>query len=375
MNHRLAFLAMALLAAPTLAGQIVVPTDYPTLDLAVMNALPGDIILVRTTATQPFITIDKSLTIIGEPIVNIDYACGLGPAPINLNGTGVGKVELVNFDVDRTVDCSNPTPGIRGGGFTELVLQNCNIPPTAAGRTGLGNGAAGISVSVSNLIVQSCFIAGKGPDGDHCAGFLFPGREAGIFAPGAHVLVLDSTVRGGDGGYLCCDSCTCPTLSGLGGEGGEGIVCESLYIANSTVSHGRGSNFFANNGGSTTFCGRQPDGMAFDVNLFVRMANDLVLTGPVRIGQTYQVSWTSSGPATTLYLGFGVRFPAAYYPGLGWGFGDSTSFPLATFFGGGVFSLNLPVPPNPALLGADIVFQLVDTTDGISRPVTALIEN
>lgn len=370
-----ALVALSLMASFGTA-QIVVPTDYSTLDQAVAAAPSGGIILVRTTSTQPFITIDKSLTIIGEPVVNIDYWCNNSAGPVRLNGPGNGKVELINFVFDRSVDCSNPTPGIVGGGFTDLVLQNCDISETAAGLTGAGNGAAGISVGVSTLIVQDSVIAGRGPDSDQCRGFLFTGVEPGISAPGATVILLDSTVRGGSGGFLCCDNCACPgSLSGLGGEGGDGVICESLFVANSSVSAGVGSTFYANNGGMSTNCGKQPDGENFVVNLYANLGNDLTLNGPVRIGSFYNLTWNSTGPATALYLAFGFSTPPRYFGSGGWSFGDGTAFRLATFVGGGPVSLNLPVPPNPGLLGADIMFQIVDSTDGLSRPVTAIIEN
>jgi hypothetical protein len=370
----------ALLAAHAHADQITVPGDQPDLQAAIDAAAPGDVIVVQTSTPQDGVVVDKPLIVVGDPLaeVLIGPGCGArGQAAFELLGPGAGTLVLVNVRTSPGADCFQPAPAIRGGGFDELHLFECEILPAADGQTGLGHGAPGISVSVGFVLLASSTVVGGTADSDHCAGFLLGDGEPGIEAPASTVVVLDSMVSGGGPGTLCCQFCACPpNLSGLGGVGGEGLLAAELYVANSSIEGGAGATHRAypldEASGGAVVCGTQPSGTPFVVGSFVLLAPG-DLTGPARmqVGSTWTLSWSTPSALNAFYWSIGSVPP--YPVGTGLGFLDPASARRAGTVPGGMHALNLAVPNLPGLIGLELAFQLVDPASGPTRPVIAVI--
>lgn len=371
--------ALTPLASPAFAGRIVVPDDQPTLKAAVIAASAGDVIVVRTSVPQFGVTIDKPLTILGDPLALV-FAGTFWPVPctdsaaFELSGPGFGTVTLVNVYVVSIGDCFHPPAGIEGGGFEELHIHGSHIEGGRAGASGTGHGTPGIAVDVPVILLVRSQVFGHNPDSEYCAGRLPDDPEAGIDAPSSTVVVIDSLVVGGGLGNLCCAFCICPpSLSGLGGHGGPGIRCDKLFQANSSVSGGAGAIFVAYPGaelaGSGVPCGQLPGGAPFTANVHVPLPNDAWGSGPLRMGATWVLSWNTPGALAALYASFQPAGPILVQ-GVGWLFAaPGSAFFVAPVPGGQTFSLPIAVPARPSLLGLEVVFQLVDPSSGLTRPV------
>lgn len=378
-------LALVLLLSPPLVagGKVVVPRDYPTLEAAVRACNPGDVVLVRTTTPQHGVTVDKPLTIVGDPLAVV-YAGAAFPYPcadaaaFELAGPGYGTLTLSNVEILPAGDCFDPPAGIEGGGFDELHIHDSRIRAGRAGSGGTGRGAPGIAVDVPFLQIVGSFVSGQNPDAESCSNRLPDEREAGIDAPASTVLMLDSLVVGGGWGKLCCEYCFCPPhIGGLGGSGGDGVIAYRLFETNSVQLGGRGSTYVAYPGlepeGGGVPCGKQPDGTGFAVHQHVALANDAYGSGPMRLGRTWDLGWNTPGPAAALLASFDPT-PPTLVAGMGWVFSSAaTTFLVGVVPAGGPRTLALPIPARPGLVGVPIVLQLFDATSGLTRPVSSVI--
>jgi len=383
---------LSLLAPLARAGEVHVPGDFPDLQAGIDGAAPGDVVIVHGSNFGP-VVIDKPLTIIGDPPFLMfggcasDPACATCPPPesaFRLEGPGAGKVTLVGFKIVNP-DCLWPAPGISGGGFDELHLYSSVIAMSPA-QTGLGHGADGIAVDVPFVAMTDSQIQAAGSDGDHCAGFLFDDEAAGIRAPGASVLLVDSVVTGGSSGLgasLCCAACSCPALPdpALGGAGGPGVVAGEVFLAGATVFGGSGATFFAYPAGTPqqpagvpVECGSQPDGPPFVASAVHEL--DGVFGGPATaaVGGSYTLAWDLPGPATILFFALGAAPPVA--AGVTPGF--LALDPASLTYVGGLSSgapqtLTVHLPPAAELSGVEFALQAWDATIGVTRPATTVI--
>ena len=397
----LLLLAVVGLSRAGLADVIVVPDDQPDLQAAIAAASAGDTVVVRTAADQNTggngVVLDKALTIVGDPLCEIQVF-GFGGG-LQLAGPGAGEVVLVGLSIRYSQVDSSGVPLLYGGGFDAVHLIDCAIRHDNAALTGLittSHPAVDLP-TVSELSVVDCDLLGGPAGSDACipAGVYTNGRE-GIRAPVASVLLLDSRVIGGRGGVgneFTFDPCP-GDLATWGGRGGDAVVAAEVHSFNSTVTGGSGVTWQSYvsglcDVGGTLACGTQPDGARFVVGGVLVEASCSRLTQPdprISLGGAWTLDWDPSDP-TCVPLGsncppgcLALLYAALAHPidpvplGTGWSFLDpSAALLLTTFPAASPFQLVLPVPPAVALLGLPVTAQAMLTTGEPSGPTAGLV--
>jgi len=348
----------------------VVPDAFPTIQAAVDAAAAGDVVLVRGGTHEPF-RVDKALTLIGKPRPRVvpftESEAGNVPA-VELAGPGSGKVALVNFEVGGTINGLEfylSRPGISGGGFDELELQDCEIAgPTWQQLTGIAIGSPALATSVPALVISRSVLRGARSDNDGCYGNYPPGADA-IQAPSSTVVLLDSRVTGGGSGSMCGFG-SCPT----GGAGGTGIVAAALYEAGSVVEGGAGGLGFPD-GSYSESCGAAADGAALDVATHVVLAGQLSAQGAPELGAEWTLAWSTADSSSTLFLGRALRVPPLV-SGSALVFVDDVF--LVRNFASGSAALSYAVPYDAALLGQRLVAQVSTPVAGLTRPLVQVVQ-
>ena len=204
-------------------------SDFPTVDLAVDAAQPGDVILVRP-GFYGSLLVDKGVSIaaFGEGTVFI------GPVA----ATGISSSETLALS-GLTCRSNNSTPALtvdRCAG--EVRVQSCRI---------LGNGSsagrASRVVSSSNVTFSDSEAIGGGGPASYCASA--DGGDA-VELVDADAYFYSSSLTGGDGVFV--PSFPCP----LSTEGGDGLQLEgtsTAYLSNLTVAGGNGDPSVDEGGG------------------------------------------------------------------------------------------------------------------------------
>jgi hypothetical protein len=277
----LAFLVLASLLATVghpssaLAGEIHVPSDYPTIQQAIDAALPGSLILVAPgTYTGPeninldFGGKDLELRGVGGPEVTIidvgvyysrlpaeydgDPPCGLRFHSGETAAAVVDGFTITNGLPNRIENGSSPT--IRNSIFSFHILNGAicnNASPIISHCTFTDNGVAasvwgaGIHCSNNSLLrVDHCsFVRNRASGGDY---------GGGIFAQSSSLIVSDCVFRANDaeggGGIATSGSqltiSNCDFLENYGdNNGGGGILCWQSSTATIT-----GCRFYDNRG-------------------------------------------------------------------------------------------------------------------------------
>lgn len=360
-----AFLA---LARALDAQQIhAVPAEFATIQEAIDASAPGDIVLVRGGVHTGPITIDRPLTLMGAPRMHIrpPFASGaVQPPAIRLAGSGTGKVLLQDVEVGGFVNglsTSFSSPGIDGGGFEQLQLVECAVDgPRWVVLTGVAEGSPALRTDVADVLIERSVLRGANSGNDGCYGG-GPGGPAGIEAPSANLVVLDSTVRGG-GSDTICGPGFCPTS---GGAGGPGIVAERLWEAASDIQGGAGALYRME--GEVDPCGAAPDGAATLVVQHTVLGTELVASGSLRMGKPWQLTWSTTGTTSMLFLGSQPLLPPLQLAA-GLLFVDPGSVFLSAAFGSGSGQYELQVPLDVALLGREVVAQVLGDPSGWTRP-------
>ncbi len=384
------FLLASFLFAPLVEADVLyVPGDFPDVQTAIDNASSGDTIVIQGGTWGPLV-IDKPLQLVGDPLPLIQgewdsVMITTFHPPITLAGPGSGAVVLARLEVGGLVNgacCgSAASPGITGGGFSELRVYDSSVQgPEWIAITGLAFGEPAIDTSVPFVLIERSTVRGSRTVVDSCVLNGFDGPP-GLVTQGT-VLVLDSTVHGGTTGPYCYQGPDCPDPC-PGGRGGIGIICDVLYRSGSTIQGGAGAmwtTFFG------AFCCQFEDGEPLQVNADLPLANDLHGSGEMQLGMPYTLSWTSTGPIGFLFFSPGAAPPTRLAPsgakksaallcrpnpGCSTLFLDParlTLFDVVSSPGG--ITVNLPV--SSALIGMSGAFQLYDPEAGLTRPVSGV---
>jgi len=354
-------------------GVLNVPGDYADLQEAIYRALPGDTILVHGGVWGP-LTIDKPLTLLGNarPLIQGD---GTPPydfsPPITLAGPGWGDVVLADLEIGGTIHgyaytATSSRPGIEGGGFAELHIVDSHVEgPRWVGLTGLGLGVPAIDVHVPFLVIERSFVKGARTDTDDTFMTMGVDGAPGVLA-GDTVVLLDSTVEGGDSGEFRYPSSSCG-FGCPGGRGGPGILCSTLYHAGSTIRGGAGAIWTTD---SWTPCCQDQGGEPMVVGAEIELANELTGPGEMSVGRSYSLQAQAQGPAAVLFASLGLN-PPRLLPSMGQLFLDlGTLVRLGAVSTPGEVAIRVPLDPD--LLGLEVAFQLLDPTTGLTRPVVAV---
>lgn len=371
------------------AAQILVPADQPTLAAALAVAAPHDVIVVRTDVWQANVLITKPVTIVGDPVVKIfipDQACQQR-AGVELAGPGEGNVTIANAYVLPAFDCYIPPAPIGGSGFSSLFLYEVVIPPPLAGTTGTGKGTEGLRThGIPFVALERCTVFSAQNNTDSCS-------EGGAVQLGANVnhaavdvgqgelLVLDSLLHGGHGGKLCSIHALfgCPGgLATAGGEGASAVKAGALYASNSAITAGTGSTYLAWPGledfGTPNVCWVYGSHPAVIAGASTMLGSGFSSSAAPTPGAAWPVDYSLPSGVSYALFSFGPGAPLAV-PGLGTAFVDPATFvPLGMLSAsGGAGSVSYNVPNDATLLGLGVCLQPLHATQGLFRPVAAVV--
>jgi hypothetical protein len=188
----------------------------------------------------------------------------------------------------------------------------------------------------------------------------------GIDAPASTVVTLDSDVRGGDSGEYNHPSSECGGGPCPGGVGGDGVIADELYEADSSLVGGFGALWFDPIG--LVCCGGE-QGEPFVATTATALANQLDADVRPRMGSDYELHLASPGPSAVLYAAEGIGPPSTVPEGLL--FLGGTPMALGTF--PTPSTVELPIPLDVGLFGREIALQLLDPVTGWSRPVAGVL--
>jgi hypothetical protein len=145
------------------------------------------------------------------------------------------------------------------------------------------------------------------------------------------------------------------------------LVAAELYLADSTIAGGSGSNWSLNDG---TPCGSAPSGANWSVG-FVQQLVDLVdFTSAFAVGTTETLEIQILGAKSFLSLGDG---PAPPVPSVLGPLMLSNLDYLFSLNGPGLVSLPLSLPNDPNIVGIEYAFQTYDSLGLISVPTGGII--
>jgi hypothetical protein len=358
--------------------------DYTDLQTALNQVASGEIIHVRGGSFDPII-ITKPVTIIGSPapVINVGPPqAGIQPAVITLAGPGSGAVILANIVVGGILDgfiSSRVNPAINGSGFSELLISRSIIQAPYwqhSSLSGTATGGRAIKVTVSEITISHSTISASASDTNSCYGYGQAGVEA-IYAPGATLTLLDSTVHGGDGSIVCDyfgppapSACPC---AGLGGEGGDAINVGTLYQTDSTIIGGFGGDvFYYDDHFQTVDFGQQPHGHSLANGTTEIGLPSITLTSDApHIGAPFTLSYPLVTVPLSLTASLGVGQPLLF-PGFGYVMLNFLNWFVLGSLPLGSTSFVLPIPNDAALIGQKLVFHTFGA-NFVSRPVIEVI--
>lgn len=368
------------------AARLHVPGDYDELQAAIDQALPGDTIVVHGGVFDP-VTIDKPLTIVGEPrpTIRFDVTTSPGefrPAHLRLEGDGTGIVVLRNLQIgpgDLRFSQVNVDPAITATGFEELHVHDCDVQAAyffvPAGDCCF-DGKAALSTDIPQVFVSHSILRASPSDSGVCD-YLPSPAEAGIEAAGSTVVLLDSTVVGGGQAYFCTpESCFDPSVV----EGtylAPGVVAAALFQAGASISGGSvGFWGYQVNApyGQIFECGSGLQAAALSVGQDVSLPNKVQAFTDLSLGQQWVLFWSASGSFSTLLLSTDALSPPVLTT-TGWLFLDMQgALPPRTVFGAGIHEFRF-TPPATALglIGVEVFAQVFDGGVGMSDPVADCI--
>lgn len=255
-----------------LAAQISVPEDYPTIQAAIDAAQPNQVITVHGGVYEETITIDKPLTLQGDPVATITFQDqpwhfdDAAPSQISIYGFDSGEVNLAHLVVngwgadDHWNWCG---PAIWAEGFSKLSIIDCDIRGTdiVGSESGGSQGGSGIhAIDIPVLVIVGSHVAGGDSDGVCCpAGG--NGASTGVYAQWT-LIVIDSDITGGKVKKTYVEfpiPFDCEAIAYA--EGGTGICANLLYVDDGSFALGGQGGVFIDSISDPSITCTKPDGL------------------------------------------------------------------------------------------------------------------
>jgi hypothetical protein len=387
-----------LVLTPFTGADILVPTDQPDLQAAILAASPGETILVQTADNQhvgPWVTVDKPLTILGDPICNIHL--GFSGGGLSLAGPGSGNLTLGNVSMEYLFQDNDGLPFVFGGGFDSVQFLGCSIRHNNTMPSGLITHvfpAVDLSAVPLVTVIDSELVGGPAGN-DSClpSGSVLRNGEPGLRAALAQVFAVNSTIRGGQGCTFGQEVSAPCDLAAWNGKGGAGIVSAQVHAWDSLVVGGAGCAFASYPSGFCGFgtpvsCGSQSDGQPIVATGTVVQAKSRLQASAalIPLGSSWSLSWDATSPGLSpdlsgcggtclgyLYLAFSN--PVTPLP-FGSGFvylKPSGASVLAVFQPAASAQLTYPVPADPILLGLPVMTQALLGSGDLSGATFGLL--
>ncbi len=381
MHHRTLLPVLGLALAGSTAAQSITNLDtgaqYTALQAAIDAANSGARLGIAG-GSHGAVVITKSITLIGDQGATIASAPNGGctqPPAITIRGGGADRVSISGLTIGGTATWPTCTPGagISATGLAELRVYRSSI--TGHVYTGVLTGilvsAPGIHVPTGAplIVLSDCVVDGTASDSD---GTQTPTPQGGaaIDAPGASVVAVGSTLTAGDGGDSFLISpvqpTACPCAWGTMSYGGDAVVADEYWHADTTEVPGRGGRVFV----LGVSWGQQPDGQPVIANSVDSLGFSISATAPPRLGQMWSLQFVPVfGSASALVVGD----PAAPQPfaGAGWLCIDPNGVYSCVALGSQT-PVSFPVPTQTAVLGVEFAAQVATVWASqalLSRPI------
>lgn len=377
------FAALVAVAGSARAGQLHVPTGFPTIQAAIDAAAPGDVILVHGGTHDPF-RVDRAVTIVANPQATIDNLLVSDPTQsmydpmpnVVLAGPGSGEVVVANFRLTGVSVLSwfvRIAPRVEGGGFDRVILRDVVGDPLSwTSPTGDWDEAHGVDVTVPELVLVGCEFQGVSAGTDWTPVSPWNDAGAGVHAPSSTVWALDSTLVGGDAFplYFVSEVKPCPTDLSVWGGSGDGLHAKTAFVAGSAIQPGKIEAIFCFTNGQPTSLGTTSSGVPIVADAVVPLGDALAAPLPLELGKPWPISWNTT-PGAPALLVLGRPESPIFAPAYGWLFLDPTTLVIAAVAGGA--QSIAPVAWNtPSLAGLVIGLQAVDPVSGLTRPVVGV---
>jgi len=375
----------ALGLASSASSQVTVPGDFSTPQLAVDASPSGSTVIVAGGTWGP-LSIDKELTLIGEP--RATFEAGVGPnfsyfgmdPAIYLDGPGSGTVKLVNiqtstnFDGFRGFAVSRVTSGIVGANFDAVHVYDSLIFGVEWDRstlTGSALGASAIELDLNQgltpmLLVQDSFLRGSRSSNDFSEGGGLSSTGAGIRSD-AEVVVINSTIIGGtyDDAIAFFPLVNCPAA-----PGGFAVQAPSLFEYSSSLQAGAPGSFSDVAG---TTCSAAP-GPALSVGSHLNSGSILTASTEARLGQDLTLLWNFPNSTDSGLLFISAQFIAPLSAGFGTLFLDPAQVLQVLPLNSSAGVTQLPIPNDPSLIGFEAGFQaFIFGGAGLGNPLGTVV--
>ncbi len=372
----------ALMLGAALDAQCTSPGSTSALQQAIDAAPPGALIVIGPggpSSGGERVWIDKPLTLLGTP----------GAPPI--------QFEVVGFSASV---CDGGAITIGPSVAGAVTLQGLVIEGLSAGNPGCVPGGIRCCSPDATLVVSGCTVRGadyKPGVGDGGSG------EAGILGTAKLLVVLDSTVEGGSGEQSIS--------AGPGGDGAPAVSLagEALFVRSRLVGGDGGPTHASPVAPTYSFCGSfyEPAtagaaveatkvsswgsvGIGGDPGAWLDCAGSIMgygqpgadlPAGPlarfrgdpsVSVGSILTLEVVGGGGANAVYLGTHGWQPSIDVPSLGPYFLGSS--PALVYQGPWPdMGLQLPIPPQAALVGAQGVFQALIGSQ-LTNPIQVVLK-
>lgn len=337
---------------------------------AAINAAPAGAIIQVLGGTYGPLVITRSVTVLGvnTPHLRSPPFSGSGQQPpaIRLQGTGSETAVFAGLDIGG--QCGGlwnfAGPGVASTGFARVAIYDSAVRGHVwTQANGVAWGASAIVADGTTLHVARCVVAASASESG-VFDVWAPSGAAAIAAPSASLVLLHSTVNGGDAGStrFFFQPSTVPCPCGTAGLGGTGVVAANVFTSGSIVTGGSGSPVLFGVPGPTlpTPWGQQPGGVPFAASTVVTtLPATLAQTAPLRLGAVYSIGFVPSNALSLLLIGNPAPWPVAA-AGVQFVAVDLAQPIAIEFVPATATSWSLPVPPMPGLLGFELAEQRFD---------------